>query len=318
LVAPRPSCSPSGASSPTSPSPNQLADEPVSVAFEHDGLRIAALDWGGDGDVLLLLHPNGFCGGLFDPVARRLTDQFRPVAVDLRAHGATDVPAHPPGDYAFALLAGDVLAVLDAMGIDRWVALGESLGGGVAAMVDVARPGATRALMLCEAIAFDFASPPRPVVTPGAGGNTMATIARKRRAVWPDRATVLASYASRPPLDVLAPEALAAYVRWGFVDRPDGDIELACPPEAEATLFEMSSSEAGGPSAWRDLANLSATTTVLAGTESDLPTAWFEGQAERARAPFVRIDGGHFFVQEDTTRAEQLIRRHLGEPVPLD
>jgi pimeloyl-ACP methyl ester carboxylesterase len=282
------------------------------VAVEHDGLHIAALDWGGDGDALLLLHPNGFCGGLFDPVARRLTDQFRPVAVDLRAHGATDVPNHPPDDYAFALLAGDVLAVLDALGIERWFALGESLGGGVAAMVDAARPGATRALMLCEAIAFDLASPPRPAGDTGGGANTWASIARKRRAVWPDRATVLASYASRPPLDALAPEALAAYVRWGFVDRPDGEVELACPPEAEATIFEVSSSEPCAPSAWRHLADLGAATTVLAGTHSDLPTAWFAGQAERARAPFVRIDGGHFFLQEDTTRAERLIRQHLG------
>jgi pimeloyl-ACP methyl ester carboxylesterase len=311
-VAPRPSCLHSGASSPTNPSPSRLADEPVSVAVEHDGLRVGALDWGGDGDALLLLHPNGFCGGLFDPVARRLTDQFRPIAVDLRAHGATDVPEHSPDDYAFALLAGDVLAVLDALGIERWVALGESLGGGVAALVDAARPGATRALMLCEAIAFDFASPPRPAADTRGGGNSMASIARKRRAVWPDRATVLASYGSRPPLDVLAPEALAAYVQWGFVDRPDGDVELACPPEAEATLFEVSSSELGGPSAWRRFGDLGAVTTVLAGTHSDLPTAWFEGQAEHAQAPFVRIDGGHFFVQEDTTRAERLIRQHLG------
>ena len=54
------------------------------------------------------------------------------------------------------------------------------------------------------------------------GGNFMADAARKRRAVWPDRATVRESYGGRAPLDVLAPEALDAYVRWGFVDRPDG------------------------------------------------------------------------------------------------
>ncbi len=233
------------------------------------------------------------------------------MAVDLRAHGATDVPSHPPDDYAFTRLAGDVLAVLDALGIERWVALGESLGGAVAALVDAARPGATRALMLCEAIAFDFASRPSPSPGRGTGGNDMAGIARKRRAVWPDRSAVLASYAGRPPLDALAPEALAAYVRWGFIDRPDGQVELACPPEAEATLFEVSSSDIGAPSAWGRLAGLRAATTVLAGTHSDLPSVWFEAQAERAQAPFVAVEGGHFFVQEDTMRAERLIRRYL-------
>jgi hypothetical protein len=42
-------------------------------------LHIAALDWGGDGTPLLLLHPNGLCAGLFEPLALRLRDTFRPV-----------------------------------------------------------------------------------------------------------------------------------------------------------------------------------------------------------------------------------------------
>jgi len=222
------------------------------------------------------------------------------------------VPAHPEQDYAFERLAGDVLAVLDTLGITRWIALGESLGGGVATLVDQARPGATRALLLCEAIAFMTPpQPPRPTPDGHPGGNYMATIARKRRAVWPDRPTVLASYASRPPLDALAPEALAAYVHWGFVDRPDGQVELACPPEAEATIFELSADARGAAAAWQHLAELHAPAVVLAGQHSDLPTEWFRAQADRAHAPFVAVDGGHFFLQEDTDRAEHLVRRHL-------
>ena len=59
--------------------------------------------------------------------------------------------------------------------------------------------------------------------------------------MWPDRATVTVSYGSRAPLDALAPEALAAYVRWGFVDRDDGQVELACAPETEAGIFDSRS-----------------------------------------------------------------------------
>ena len=51
---------------------------------------------------------------------------------------------------------------------------------------------------------------------------------------------------------------------------------------------------------------------VLAGTHSDLPVEWFQAQADRVGAPFVSVDGGHFFLQEDTARAEQLVRDHLG------
>src|SRR5919106_1518925 len=181
---------------------------PTRIEVERQGLRIAALDWGGDGVPLLLLHPNGFCAGLFDPLAQRLCDTYRPIGVDLRGHGDSDAPASPEG-FAFELLATDVVAVLDELGVDEYVALGQSLGGGVATLVDRLRPGRIRKLLLCEAIAFSLPDMPggaRPAGSgPGNGGNYMSTIARKRRAVWPDRDTVLASYASRPPLDALAP-----------------------------------------------------------------------------------------------------------------
>ena len=283
------------------------------VVVEHDGLRIAALDYGGDGEPLLLLHPNGFCAGIFDPLARRLTDRFRPIAVDLRGHGGTDAPAmDDPAEFAFARMADDVWAVLDELGVSTLVGLGESLGGGVAALVDAARPGAVRRLMLCEGIAFDLdVMPARPAGQPGDGGNFMATLARKRRNVWPDRETVRASYGSRPPLDVLEPDVLDAYVRWGFVDRPDGQVELACAPEVEATIFEVSSHDQGARAAWQRLDELAGTAVVLHGDASNLPLEWFAAQAARLGTEPIIVAGGHFFLQEDTTRAEALVREHL-------
>ncbi len=289
--------------------------KPVDIAIEHDGLRIAALDWGGDGEPLLLLHPNGFCAGLFDPIARELRDTFRPIGVDLRAHGGTDEPPDVAG-YAYEHMARDVLAVLDALGVHSAVALGESLGGGVAVVVDRVRPGVLRRLMLCEAIAFEQEAQRRAGRTAGSPErsrpNNMAEIARKRRPVWPDRETMIQSYGSRPPLNELAPEALEAYVRWGTVERDDGAVELACRPDAEATIFEVTAREGGAPAAWSHLGSRHADATVLAGTRSDLPVEWFRGQAERARCPFVQVDGGHFFLQEDTERAVALVRQHVG------
>ena len=112
-------------------------------------------------------------------------------------------------------------------------------------------------------------------------------------------------------MNALAPEFLDAYVHWGFVDRPDGQVELACPPEAEATMFEVSADAEGARASWEHLAALSCDAVVLAGTGSDLPLDWFKAQAERAGAPFVAVDGGHFFLHEDLDRAEALVREHL-------
>ncbi len=287
-----------------------MSGDPEPVVVEHDGLRIASLDWGGNGEPLLLLHPTGFCAGFFDPLARRLRDTYRPIGVDLRGHGGTDAPdaAHK---FAFSQMAQDVLAVLDHLGVNEWVALGESGGGGVAVLVDQARPGATRRLVLCEAIAFDLHDVERPGTSGVGAENYMANAARKRRPVWPDRATARATYASKAPLNEIDPAFLDAYVRWGFLDRPDGQVELACPPEAEATMFEVAADEEGARAASSHLAHLSCPAVVLAGKSSNLPTPWFEAQAAQAGAPIVLVDGGHFFLHEDLDRAEALVREHL-------
>src|SRR3954454_11135196 len=120
------------------------AGAPRSFHVEHDGLRGAGLDWGGASAArpLVLLHPNGFCAGLFDPIARRLATggAFRPVGVDLRGHGGTDKP-EAPEPYTYEGMGGDVMAVLDALGLDEVDIVGGSLGGGVAIHVDRLQPG---------------------------------------------------------------------------------------------------------------------------------------------------------------------------------
>ena len=254
------------------------------------------------------------CAGFFDPLARRLTDTYRVVGVDLRGHGGSD-PPHSRSGLVFDAMAGDVLAVLDQLGVTQCTALGESLGGGVGAIVDRLRPGLVRHLVLCEAIAFNSAAFVRntPASEGGAApGNAMAEMTRARRAVWPNRAEVRERYAGRPPFDVVAPEALDAYLRWGFFDRTDGNVELACAPETEAAIYEVTSEPQGAAAAFAHLPNLRDRVTVLHGSTSYLPAPWFQAQADAAGTPLRTITGGHFFLQEDTARAEHLVREALG------
>jgi pimeloyl-ACP methyl ester carboxylesterase len=285
--------------------------EPRPVFAEHDGVRVAVLDWGGAPGArpLVLLHPNGFCAGLFDPVARRLAagGAFRPVGVDLRGHGGSDKP-EPPEPYTYEHMAGDVLAVLDTLGFDEVDIAGGSLGGGVAIHVDRRQPGRARRLLLCEPIAF-----PMPGgITTRDGPHPMAVGALRRRVVWASREAMTLSYASRPPLDRLAPEALAAYIAWGTVDRPGGPVELACPPAVEAAIFAGPPALRGVHAAWEHLPQLTASVAVLAGDRSFVPRERSEAVAAAAGVPLVVVPGDHFFLHEDTARGVALIEEHLG------
>lgn len=76
--------------------------------------------------VIVLLHGIGTDHGLFDQIVPLLIDDFRLLRIDIRGHGASDATA---GDYDLPLLAGDVLAVMDAADVSRAVLCGVSLGG---------------------------------------------------------------------------------------------------------------------------------------------------------------------------------------------
>ncbi|HEY7105571.1 MAG TPA: alpha/beta hydrolase [Acidimicrobiia bacterium] len=276
------------------------------VVVEHDGLRIHALDWGGDGPPLLLQHPNGFCAGFFDPLARDLAADFRPLGVDVRGHGDSERP-RGLASCTFPNVTGDVLAVLDALGVDELLAVGHSMGGAISVLLDEVRPGIVRKAVLCEAIVF----PPGGLPSGRGGANPMADTARSRRAVWPDRETVRESYASRPPMDVLEPAALDAYVRYGFHDRADGQVELACSPDVEAACFEAAAAPDGATRAFAHLGDFRGDAVVVWGDRTNLPGGAFEAQAAALGAPAVRVAGSHFFPQEDTARMAGIVREHL-------
>lgn len=203
-------------------------------------------------------------------------------------------------------MAADVLAVLDAMGLDDVDIVGGSLGGGVAIHVDKQRPGRARRLVLCEPIAL-AATDDRS----SDQAHPLAVGALRRKTVWPSRDAMIHSYGSRPPMNRLAPEALAAYVTWGTLDRADGQVELACPPAVEAAIFGSPMSRRGVHAAWDHLANLTASVAVLAGDRSFVGLKRFEGIAAAAGVPLVVVTGDHFFLHEDTTRGAKLIEDHL-------
>ncbi|HEX6797849.1 MAG TPA: 3-oxoadipate enol-lactonase [Ktedonobacterales bacterium] len=63
---------------------------------------------------------------MWEPQARTLAGSFRVVRYDTRGHGRSDAPPDP---YMLDQLGGDLLALLDALGIARVRVCGLSLGG---------------------------------------------------------------------------------------------------------------------------------------------------------------------------------------------
>lgn len=117
----------------------------TSEAVRVDSLRLHYHRTGGDKPPVVLLHgitDNGLC---WTRVARALEGEYGIVMPDCRGHGLSDAPAK---GYSPETLAGDVLGLLQGLGLTRPVLLGHSMGADTAAFVASRHPDRVRAVLL--------------------------------------------------------------------------------------------------------------------------------------------------------------------------
>lgn len=80
----------------------------------------------GQGTPVVLLHGFPLNSTIWDEQRRQLALHYRVITADLRGHGQSPAPT---GVYEMESLAGDVLALLDSLKIERAVIMGHSMGG---------------------------------------------------------------------------------------------------------------------------------------------------------------------------------------------
>ena len=99
----------------------------------------------GEGEPLVLLHGNGEDGTYFAHQIAHFSQRFRVLALDTRGHGKS-----PRGEAPFTIrqFARDLLAFLDARGIERAHLLGFSDGGNIALVFALAHPERVGKLVL--------------------------------------------------------------------------------------------------------------------------------------------------------------------------
>lgn len=104
-----------------------MEDETVKSAFaDVNGMRVHYLDYGGDGPTLVMTHGLTANARFFDGLAAALVPEIRLVSVDLRGRGLSD---KPDDGYTLEDHTGDVLGLLDHLGIEQANIGGHSYGG---------------------------------------------------------------------------------------------------------------------------------------------------------------------------------------------
>lgn len=118
-----------------------------SRTVDANGLRLHVLDYGGDGVPILVLPGITSPAISWDFIVRRLSSAVRPIVVDLRGRGLSDQPAE---GYTLDDYAADTAGVVRALGLDRPIVLGHSLGARIAAAFATATPELAGPLVLVD------------------------------------------------------------------------------------------------------------------------------------------------------------------------
>lgn len=208
----------------------------MSVALHHEVQGPAGAP------VLLLGNSLGTTTRMWDPVMPALRERVRVVRFDHRGQGASPVP---PGPYAIADLGADVVALLDALEVERASYCGVSIGGMVGLWLAAHAPQRMERLVAC--------------CTSSHLGNPDA---------WVQRAATVTAAGSTAPI---ADAVLSRWVTPGFaVAHPEvvDDLRamlLASPPDGYAAccgVLERLDLRA-------DLERVRAPTLVIAGAQDE-------------------------------------------------
>jgi 3-oxoadipate enol-lactonase len=218
-----------------------------------------------DAPVLVLGSSLGTTGAMWDESVPALAERFRVLRYDTRGHGGS--PA-PPGPYTMDELGGDVLALLDRLGLERVSFCGLSIGGMIGMWLASEAPERVERLVLCCTVPH-FPPPD----------------------LWNERADTVRAEGMGPLVDPALDRWLPPDVR---AARPDAEEHLrrliaSTPPEGYAGCCE----------AIRDmdlrgrLASITAPTLVIAGSEDpSTPAAKVRPISEAiASARYVEIEG---------------------------
>jgi pimeloyl-ACP methyl ester carboxylesterase len=259
--------------------------------------------------LLHMLHGNGFCGRVYEPMLTALSADFDLWLCDLPGHGDSDPMPGAPDWNLFAQTALEcALNATTRYGSVPRLALGHSLGGVLTTLMLAAPQQPFERAVLLDPVLF----PPAMLLAMRLGLgrlNPLARASRRRRREWPSRAEAALKLHGRGTYQGWAHEAMQAFVTHALRDTAHGSVTLKCAPELEADIF------ASCPHGlWPAVKRVRAPTLILHGRDT-MPFVHRGAQRARTLNPAAfseqLVEGGHCFMQQHPADAAAAARAHL-------
>lgn len=210
-----------------------------------NGIRLHVEDRGVGAPALVFLHYWGGSSRTWRHVIDALAPGYRTVAIDQRGWGRSDAP---DDGYALDDLVADASGVIEALGLDRYVLVGHSMGGKVAQLLASRQPKGLAGTVLVAP------SPPSPLGLP-----------------LEVREGMVGAYASR--------ESVTATVEQVLAGRP------LAPDDLASVIADSMRGAAAAKAAWPLAASQEDITQAVAGIA--VPTLVISGELDRVDPPSV-------------------------------
>ncbi|GAB57915.1 alpha/beta fold hydrolase [Rheinheimera nanhaiensis] len=261
--------------------------------------------------VLHMLHGNGFCSRMYQPMLRLLYEDFDLFLSDAQGHGDSDHGGAFVGWNKSAELAAQAWLAHKAHYAAMPVyGLGHSFGGVLTALIHTTAPSPFAAAILLDPVLF---TPTMLTLMSTLKGvrlydkNPLAKAALRRRQHWPDRDSALAYLTNRGMFANWHPDALAAYIDHALKPTEQG-LSLKCQPEREADIFSSYPDKL-----WQQLSHHCPPVQVIYGDKSYdfISKALAKWQKRNPAVQVSVVSGGHCFMQEQPELAAQQVRQAI-------
>jgi 3-oxoadipate enol-lactonase len=268
-----------------------MAQSTPSAPFALDtarGIFRVTVDGEPSAPALILSNSLGTTLEMWDPQVPAFAEKYRLVRYDTRGHGGSPVT---PGPYRFADLGQDVLAVLDALGINRAAFCGISMGGHTGLWLGVHAASRFNAIAVCNSAAKIGTAQgwgERAAMVREGGHAAMQTLAESSPGRW-----FSADFVNAHPAEV---------------QRAQGWIAGLAPQGYAACCEALATSDL------RDDLDRIATPTLLLAGESDLVTTVADAQAMQAAiagAQLAVVPASHLSNLEASQAFEEAVLHFL-------
>lgn len=252
----------------------------------HGGQLHYAIAGDASKPMLILSNSLGTSFEMWAPQMAPFLRAFQVLRYDTRGHGQSSVT---PGPYSIALLAGDVVDLMDHLGVGKAHFCGLSMGGITGMYLAIHRPERLHRLILANTAAY--IGPPDNWTSRIAAveANGIAPLAQAVVSRW-----LTARYAAQHPSTVTALEDMLRAT-------PSAGYAAACAAVRDSDLREQ-------------VHQITLPALVIAGSD-DLPTPPDDGkflQREIAGARYVELAAAHLSNQEQDVAFAAAVTDFLG------